>query len=98
QKLQDGFDDLIDKYEIQANTSRLFGALTIFFTREKVTNYQAEENTDGELFAKFFRGLINRGINIAPSKYEAWHLTTAHTYEDIEDTLQIVEDEFKYDF
>src|SRR5690625_4402291 len=98
QKLQDGFDDLIDKYEIQANTSRLFGALTIFFTMEKVTNYQAAENTDGELFAKFFRGLINRGINIAPSKYEAWFLTTAHTDEDIEDTLQIVEDVFKYDF
>jgi glutamate-1-semialdehyde 2,1-aminomutase len=97
-KLQDGFDDLIDKYEIPANTSRLSGALTIFFTTEKVTNYQAAENTDGESFAKFFRGLISRGINIAPSKYEAWFLTTAHTDEDIEETLQIVEDVFKYDF
>lgn len=97
-KLQEGFDGLIEKYDIPANTSRLVGALTIFFTTEKVTNYQAAENTDGEMFAKFFRGLINRGVNIAPSKYEAWFLTTAHTDEDIENTLQIVEDVFKYDF
>lgn len=97
-KLQKGFDDLIEKYEIPANTTRLVGALTIFFTTEKVTNYQAAEDTDGEMFAKFFRGLIKRGVNIAPSKYEAWFLTTAHTDEDIENTLQIVEDVFKYDF
>lgn len=98
QKLQEGFDALIEKYDIPANTSRLVGALTIFFTTEKVTDYQAAENTDGEMFAKFFRGLINRGVNIAPSKYEAWFLTTAHTDEDMENTLQIVEDVFKYDF
>ncbi len=98
EKLENGINTLIEKYGIQANTSRLVGAMTIFFTKEKVSDYKAAENTDGELFAKFFRGLIRRGVNIAPSKYEAWFLTTAHTDEDIEETLKIVEDVFKNDF
>lgn len=97
-KLEDGVNTFIEKYGIEAGTSRLVGAMTIFFTKDKVTDYQAAENTDGEMFARFFKGLISRGVNIAPSKYEAWFLTTAHTDEDIEETLNIVEDVFKNDF
>lgn len=98
EKLEDGLVDLIDKYDITATINRLKGALTIYFTEESVTDYTMAEASDGEEFAKFFNGLINRGINIAPSKYEAWFLTTEHTEADIEETLAIVEDVFKNDF
>lgn len=96
-KLEDGLLKLIDQYQVKANINRLVGALTIYFTDETVKNYKQAEASDGELFAKFFRGLINRGVNIAPSKYEAWFLTTEHTDQDIEDTLEIVEAVFKND-
>lgn len=96
-KLEDGLLKLIDKYQVKANINRLVGALTIYFTDETVKNYKQAEASNGELFAKFFRGLINRGVNIAPSKYEAWFLTTEHTDQDIEDTLEIVEAVFKND-
>ena len=95
EKLEEGLLHLIEKYQVKATINRLVGALTIYFTDEKVKNYKQAENSDGEVFAKFFRGLISRGINIAPSKYEAWFLTTEHTDKDIEDTLQIVEEVFK---
>ena len=94
-KLEDGLNELIKNYNITAQINRLVGALTIYFTDEKVTEYNQAERSDGEVFAKFFRGLIKRGINIAPSKYEAWFLTTEHTDKDIDDTLDIVEDVFK---
>ncbi len=97
-RLEDGLLDLIDKYDIKATINRLKGALTIYFTEESVTDYTMAEASDGEAFAKFFNGLIDRGINIAPSKYEAWFLTTEHTEADIEETLAIVEDVFKNDF
>ena len=97
EKLEEGLLHLIEKYQVKATINRLVGALTIYFTDEKVKNYKQAENSDGEVFAKFFRGLISRGINIAPSKYEAWFLTTEHTDKDIEDTLQIVEEVFKND-
>ncbi|KIH70158.1 glutamate-1-semialdehyde 2,1-aminomutase [Salinicoccus roseus] len=96
--LEDGLIELINKYSIKATINRLVGALTIYFTDETVTNYTMAEASDGEQFAKFFNGLIRRGINIAPSKYEAWFLTTEHTEEDIKETLSIVEDVFKNEF
>ncbi|MCM3413605.1 glutamate-1-semialdehyde 2,1-aminomutase [Metabacillus litoralis] len=78
-------------YNIPITINRLKGALTIYFTEEKVTNYEQAEDTDGEMFARFFKLMLQQGINLAPSKYEAWFLTTAHTKEDIEATLKAVE-------
>lgn len=95
--LENGLLQLIEKYNVTAQINRLGGALTIYFTDEKVTNYKQAERSDAEIFAKFFKGLISRGIHIAPSKYEAWFLTTEHTEKDINDTLEIVEMVFKYD-
>ncbi|MNJ38894.1 Glutamate-1-semialdehyde 2,1-aminomutase 1 [compost metagenome] len=47
------------------------------------------------MFAAFFRAMLNRGVNLAPSKYEAWFLTTAHTDEDIDFTLDAAEASFR---
>ncbi|MCH5988239.1 aminotransferase class III-fold pyridoxal phosphate-dependent enzyme, partial [Salmonella enterica] len=46
-KLEDGLNDLIDKYNITAKINRLVGALTIYFTDEIVTNYKQAEESDG---------------------------------------------------
>jgi len=61
----------------------------------KVENYEQAENTDGEMFAKFFKLMLQQGINLAPSKYEAWFVTIAHTAEDIEATLHAVDQAFQ---
>lgn len=95
--LEEGLTELIHKYGVKASINRLVGALTIYFTDRKVTDYNMAEESDGETFSKFFNGLINRGINIAPSKYEAWFITTEHTEDDIKETLSIVEEVFKND-
>lgn len=92
--LEDGMLALIKKYNIRATINRLMGAMTIYFTDEKVVNYEQAENTDGEAFAKFFKLMLNQGINLAPSKYEAWFITTEHTEQDIQETLKAVENAF----
>ena len=89
--LEKGILEHASTYNIQITVNRLKGALTIYFTDEKVVNYAQAENTDGEMFAKFFKLMLHQGINLAPSKYEAWFLTTAHTKEDIAITLKAVE-------
>ncbi|TDM05290.1 glutamate-1-semialdehyde 2,1-aminomutase [Macrococcus lamae] len=94
-QLEDGINDLIEKYNIPATINRLKGAMTLYFTTEKVTTYEQAENTDGELFARFFKLMLNEGINLAPSKYEAWFITIRHTEEDIKQTLIAVENSFK---
>lgn len=93
--LEDGITTSAKKHGIILTTNRLGGALTLFFTDEKVENYEQAEATDGEVFGKFFKLLLKNGINIAPSKYEAWFLTTAHTEADILETIAAVDRSFE---
>ncbi|MFV9511383.1 glutamate-1-semialdehyde 2,1-aminomutase [Tepidibacillus sp. LV47] len=90
-KLEKGILDSAKKYGHELVINRLGGAFTVYFTDRPVSNYQDAKGTDTEKFAKFFKGLLNEGILIAPSKYEAWFLTIAHTQKDIDDTLEAVD-------
>jgi glutamate-1-semialdehyde 2,1-aminomutase len=92
--LEEGILAAANEYGIQITINRLKGALTVYFTNEKVENYEQAQNTDGEMFAKFFKLMLHQGINLAPSKYEAWFLTIAHTEEDVEATLHAVRNAF----
>ncbi|MCG7345769.1 glutamate-1-semialdehyde 2,1-aminomutase [Sporosarcina sp. ACRSL] len=92
--LEEGIHQLAEKHGITLTINRLGGALTIFFTDVKVENYEQAEQTDGEIFAKFFKLMLKNGVNLAPSKYEAWFLTIAHKEEDIIHTLEAVDRSF----
>ncbi|MBS4175175.1 glutamate-1-semialdehyde 2,1-aminomutase [Bacillus sp. FJAT-49736] len=89
--LETGILEAAKKYNTPISVNRLKGALTVYFTTEKVVNYKQAEATDGEMFAKFFKLMLHQGINLAPSKYEAWFITTAHTEEDIKETIKAVD-------
>ncbi|PID04734.1 MULTISPECIES: glutamate-1-semialdehyde 2,1-aminomutase [unclassified Sporosarcina] len=93
--LEDGILELAKKHSVQLTINRLGGALTLFFTDVKVENYKQAEATDGEIFGRFFKGMLKNGVNLAPSKYEAWFLTSAHTESDINETLEAVDHAFK---
>lgn len=93
-RLEEGILHAAEKYNITLTVNRLKGALTVFFTDEKVENYEQAQKSDGEMFGKFFKLLLHEGICLAPSKYEAWFLTIAHTEEDIETTIRAVEKSF----
>ncbi|PAQ15619.1 aspartate aminotransferase family protein [Bacillaceae bacterium SAOS 7] len=89
--LEEGILASAKKYNTPITINRLKGALTIYFTTETVVNYEQAEATDSEMFGRFFKLMLNQGIHLAPSKYEAWFLTTEHTEEDIETTLKAVD-------
>ncbi|PTF69384.1 glutamate-1-semialdehyde 2,1-aminomutase [Staphylococcus chromogenes] len=94
-RLEEGLQASIDKYQIKATINRVRGALTVYFTDEKVTHYDQADQSDVEQFAKFFKLMLQQGINLAPSKYEAWFLTTEHTEEDIDQTLKAADYAFQ---
>ena len=94
-KLEKGILAAAEEFGVTITVNRLKGALTIYFTDVKVENYEQAEATDGEIFGRFFKLMLEQGINLAPSKYEAWFLTTAHTEEDIEVSIQAVREAFK---
>ncbi|WP_272875298.1 glutamate-1-semialdehyde 2,1-aminomutase [Bhargavaea massiliensis] len=92
--LEEGLLESARKHGIPITINRLKGALAVFFTDQTVKNYKQAEDSDGEQFAEFFRLMLERGINLAPSKYEAWFLTTAHTEEDIRETIKAADESF----
>lgn len=92
--LEEGILKAAAEYNVPITINRLKGALTVYFTKEKIMNYKQAENTDSEMFGRFFKLMVEQGIMLAPSKYEAWFLTIAHTEEDIEATLHAVNNAF----
>jgi glutamate-1-semialdehyde 2,1-aminomutase len=93
-QLQDGLEQLADKHGVPLTVNRICGALSTHFCDHPVTNYAEAGDTDSEMFAAFFRAMLDRGVCLAPSKYEAWFITTAHTRADIEATLDAADQAF----
>ncbi len=61
----------------------------LFFAPEPVTNYAAAQGADHERYARFFHGMLDRGVYFAPSGYETTFVSLAHTDEIIDDTIAI---------
>ncbi|MBD2848347.1 glutamate-1-semialdehyde 2,1-aminomutase [Paenibacillus sp. IB182496] len=93
-RLADGLSTAAGRHGIPLTINRIRGAFSTHFCGHPVTCYAEAQDTDGERFARFFRLLLDQGICLAPSKYEAWFLTTAHTESDIDHTLAAAEHAF----
>jgi glutamate-1-semialdehyde 2,1-aminomutase len=60
---------------------------TFFFTDGAVTDWESAKRCDTARFGRFFRGMLERGIYLAPSQFEAAFLSAAHSDEDIDRTI-----------
>ncbi|RLL40337.1 glutamate-1-semialdehyde 2,1-aminomutase [Oceanobacillus piezotolerans] len=89
-RLEKGILEKAKEFNMHITVNRLRGALTVYFGVDKVTNYEEAQASDSEAYATFFKLMLNEGINLAPSKYEAWFLTTEHTESDIDETIEAV--------
>ncbi len=94
-KLEEGFKFLIDKYGIKATVNRVGSMITVFFTDKQVVDFETAKSSDLETFSKFFRLMLERGVYLAPSQFEASFLSTAHSDSDIDETLNKAEEVFK---
>lgn len=93
--LENGILELANKHGIHLSTNRLGSALTVYFGIDSVQNYEQAEQSNSQTFATFFKGMLQHGIHLAPSKYEAWFLTIKHTEEDVRETLTAVDTVFQ---
>jgi glutamate-1-semialdehyde 2,1-aminomutase len=67
--------------------NRVGAMFTFFFTDRPVMDYESAKRSDTVQFGRFFRGMLERGIYLAPSQFEAAFLSAAHTEEDIRRTI-----------
>lgn len=79
---------LVDAADIAATkpvaAAAVGGLAGFFFAEEEVNNYAEAQATDPETYAKFFRGMLGRGIYLPPSRFEALFIGAAHTDEHID--------------
>ncbi|MDQ2622671.1 MAG: glutamate-1-semialdehyde 2,1-aminomutase [Actinomycetota bacterium] len=68
------------------------GLVTLFFSERPVTTFEEAMNCDREAHARFCRGMLERGIWLPPSQFEAWFVSLAHDQSAIDRTLLAVSD------
>jgi glutamate-1-semialdehyde 2,1-aminomutase len=96
--LADGVQKNIDSLGIPATQNRVGSMSTLFFTSTKVNNYRDALSCDTTRFGKYFHGMLKRGVSLAPSQFEAGFVSSAHTDEDIERTVEANRDALREAF
>ncbi len=86
-KLVHGLKNALAGAGIGAQVNSIGSLSTIFFTAEPVTDYTGAKRSDTKLYARYFREMLNRGIFLAPSQFEAAFVSASHTAGDIERTI-----------
>jgi glutamate-1-semialdehyde 2,1-aminomutase len=86
--LADGFQSVADGEGVAFSTNRVGGMFGLFFSAEKVQTYAQATAADAALFNRFFHGMLKRGVYLAPSAFEAGFMSSAHSEQDIADTLE----------
>jgi glutamate-1-semialdehyde 2,1-aminomutase len=85
--LTDGLQAVADGEGVPFSTNRVGGMFGLFFTHETVSSYAQATAADTAMFNRFFQGMLEHGVFLAPSAFEAGFLSSAHSDEDIAATL-----------
>lgn len=80
---------------IPVSINRATGMFTLFFTGGPVRDYFSAKRSDTKRFAKFFIEMLDQGIYLPPSQYEAWFISLAHTQKDLDKTIEACDTAFK---
>jgi len=86
-RLERGVIEAAGKAGIQVRVNRVGSMLTFFFTDREVTDFQSAKTSDTERFSRFFHAMIDQGIYLPPSQFEAVFISAAHTESDIDQTV-----------
>jgi glutamate-1-semialdehyde 2,1-aminomutase len=87
-KLCDGFKANAQKLGIDARFTRIGAMFSMFFTREEIVDFYSVKKCDTEFFKRYFNAMLDEGIYIAPSQFEAGFMSAVHTEEEINQTIQ----------
>jgi glutamate-1-semialdehyde 2,1-aminomutase len=90
--LESGIQKVLSENNIEFTVNRVGSMISVHFDKKEVYDFETAKNGDNERFKKFFHELLKRGIYIAPSAYETWFITDALSYEDLDYTIQSIQE------
>ncbi len=86
--LEKGLKDAAKRAGVSTRFYRAGSMFCTYFTDKEVYNYETAKYSDTKKFARFFSGMLRRGVNIAPSQFEAGFMSLAHTDKEIDKTIK----------
>jgi glutamate-1-semialdehyde 2,1-aminomutase len=89
--LENGIRKVLQNNNVIFTINRVGSMISVHFDTNPVTDFDSAKKGDNETFRKFFHGLLQEGIYIAPSAYETWFITDALTYEDLDFTINAID-------
>jgi glutamate-1-semialdehyde 2,1-aminomutase len=92
QKLGDGLQKAAQAAGVPHYFARVGSMWTLFFNPNPVTDYDAAKKSDTKRFAKFFWAMMDRGVYLPCSQFEAAFLSAAMTEEDVQKTIAAARD------
>lgn len=95
QTLVKGIGDGVAAAGLPARLNSIASLLTLFFTGNEVTNYSDAKKADTKRYAAFFREMLNRGVFLAPSQFEAAFFSAAHTDSDLKLAISAVQESLR---
>ena len=87
--LHENLDKVLSDSGIDYTINRLGSMISIHFAKDKVVDFESSSKGNNDTFKKFFHGMLNNGVYIAPSAFETWFITDALTYEDLDETVEV---------
>jgi len=92
QKLTNGIKEIAQKHGHAVQIGQISAMFGVFFTDRPIRNFDDAKTSDLDKFARYHRGMLERGIYLAPAQFEAAFTSLAHTEEDIDKTLEAAEE------
>lgn len=83
-----GFSENLKKLGLNYAFNSIGSLSCLYFTDNKVNSYQDAVKADTKKYAKYFHGMLEKGINLAPAQFEAMFVSISHTDKDIDDTIK----------
>ncbi|MGO3182717.1 MAG: glutamate-1-semialdehyde 2,1-aminomutase [Aequorivita sp.] len=85
--LHKGLDEALTSENVKFTINRIGSMISVHFSENPVTDFKSAAEASNDNFKKFFHGLLNEGIYIAPSAFETWFICEALSYEDLDATI-----------
>jgi glutamate-1-semialdehyde 2,1-aminomutase len=86
--LEEGLKDNLKRLNKSFSINRVGSMSCLFFTDKPVTDFNSAMKSDAELYGKYFHKMLERNIYLAPSQFEAMFISTAHSIEDLDKTIE----------
>ena len=93
--LTEGISKSAEERGLPVSINQATGMFTLFFKEGPVKNYQDAKMSDAKRFAQFFIQMMEQGIYLPPSQFEAWFVSLAHTQKDLDRTIEACDIAFR---